>query len=468
MNKKKMQLSDYMALLSVALLTFIGIMAETALNVTFPELARVFKIALDTTQWLTAGYLLMVTIMMGTTAYLLKRFSTKHLQLAAVVAFIIGDIGSAMAPNFTILMLSRLLQAVATGIATPTLFHLVFTQVPREKLGMMTGMAGMIISFAPALGPTYGGWVSTSMSWRALFWLLLPIAAISLLLGQHYIPAGAGTKQVSFNLPSFGALALAMFTWVYAFSLIGNVGITPKFYLLMMLALGLFGTFGWLNFRGSTTLMDLRIFKHYEISLNGVTYFSLQFINIGLSTVIPVYAQYTLHASPLVAGLILLPGTILGAVMSPISGALADRMGFALPVITGSCLLTLGTASFLLFQAKLTPAWIAIFFMLLRAGFNMTFANTISNLSTKVPVQSVADVSSIFNVLQQFAGATGVVFLASLMAQFENHGTGSMAMRIYLGGHIDFMMGFILALVVLVANLVNYHFQYHLGKEKGA
>ena len=169
MNKKKMQLSDYMALLSVALLTFIGIMAETALNVTFPELARVFKIALDTTQWLTAGYLLMVTIMMGTTAYLLKRFSTKHLQLAAVVAFIIGDIGSAMAPNFTILMLSRLLQAVATGIATPTLFHLVFTQVPREKLGMMTGMAGMIISFAPALGPTYGGWVSTSMSWRALF-----------------------------------------------------------------------------------------------------------------------------------------------------------------------------------------------------------------------------------------------------------------------------------------------------------
>ena len=98
----------------------------------------------------------------------------------------------------------------------------------------------------------------------------------------------------------------------------------------------------------------------------------------------------------------------------------------------------------------------------------MTFANTISNSSTKVPVQSVADVSSIFNVLQQFAGATGVVFLASLMAQFENHGTGSMAMRIYLGGHIDFMMGFILALVVLVANLVNYHFQYHLGKEKGA
>lgn len=96
MSKARMRGGDYLALLAVALLTLIGILAETALNVTYPELAQVFQISLDITQWLTAGYLLMVTIMMGTTAYLLKRFPAKRLQLVAVLLFIVGDVGSAL------------------------------------------------------------------------------------------------------------------------------------------------------------------------------------------------------------------------------------------------------------------------------------------------------------------------------------------------------------------------------------
>ena len=151
MSKARMRGGDYLALLAVALLTLIGILAETALNVTYPELAQVFQISLDITQWLTAGYLLMVTIMMGTTAYLLKRFPAKRLQLVAALLFIGGDVGSALAMNFPVLMVSRLLQAMATGLSTPMFFHLIFTLVPREKLGAMTGVAGMVISFAPAL-----------------------------------------------------------------------------------------------------------------------------------------------------------------------------------------------------------------------------------------------------------------------------------------------------------------------------
>lgn len=461
MSKARMRGGDYLALLAVALLTLIGILAETALNVTYPELAQVFQISLDITQWLTAGYLLMVTIMMGTTAYLLKRFPAKRLQLVAALLFIVGDVGSALAMNFPVLMVSRLLQAMATGLSTPMFFHLIFTLVPREKLGAMTGVAGMVISFAPALGPTYGGWLATVWSWRAIFWFVLPVALISLWLGQRFITVIPAKQPAHFNLASFLALALAMFTWIYALSMIGRFGFTGLFYWLLALALVLYGFFIYLNFRGATPLVDLRIFQHLAVSLDGLTYFCLQFINIGLSLVIPIYAQYTLHASAFISGVILLPGTLVGAVMSPLAGALADRVGFAVPVIGGSCLLTLGAAGFFFGQAQLTVLKMTLLFVVLRAGFNMAFANTISNASTHVALQNTADVSSLFNMLQQLAGATGVVFLASLMALFENQGTGTMAMRTYAGGRIDFGLTFSLALIVFGTALVNYHFQAH-------
>lgn len=461
MSKARMRGGDYLALLAVALLTLIGILAETALNVTYPELAQVFQISLDITQWLTAGYLLMVTIMMGTTAYLLKRFPAKRLQLVAVLLFIVGDVGSALAMNFPVLMVSRLLQAMATGLSTPMFFHLIFTLVPREKLGAMTGVAGMVISFAPALGPTYGGWLATVWSWRAIFWFVLPVALISLWLGQRFITATPAKQPAHFNLASFLALALAMFTWIYALSMIGRFGFTGLFYWLLVLALALYCFFIYLNFRGATPLVDLRIFQHLAVSLDGLTYFCLQFINIGLSLVIPIYAQYTLHASAFISGAILLPGTLVGAVMSPLAGALADRVGFSVPVIGGSCLLTLGAAGFFFGQAQLTVLKMTLLFVVLRAGFNMAFANTISNASTHVALQNTADVSSLFNMLQQLAGATGVVFLASLMALFENQGTGTMAMRTYAGGRIDFGLTFSLALIIFGTALVNYHFQAH-------
>ena len=106
----------YLAIISLALLTFIGILNETSMNVTYPKLSRQFAVSLDTIQWITTGYLLMVTVTMGTTAYLLRQFKAKHLQLAAVLAFTFGDLLCAMALNFPMLLVGRLIQAMATRL----------------------------------------------------------------------------------------------------------------------------------------------------------------------------------------------------------------------------------------------------------------------------------------------------------------------------------------------------------------
>lgn len=453
------QQHTYLAILSLALLTFIGILNETSMNVTYPELSREFAVSLDMVQWITTGYLLMVTVTMGTTAYLLRQFTAQKLQLVAVAAFITGDLMCALTGSFAVLLAGRLIQAIATGLSTPILFHIIFTEIPRERLGAMTGFAGMVISFAPALGPTYGGWISAVTSWRMIFWLLLPFVLVSLLLGQLFIRNRPIGNQQPFSYGSLVSLALALFTVVYGLALIGRSGL--RWVVLAWLVAGacFFALFVYVNNHGRSRLFDLGVFRSKPLRLATLTYFNLQFINIGISLVIPLYAQYVLGSTSTVAGLILLPGSVFGALLAPFAGRLADSQGFATPVTFGGVLLLAGTLCFALFQPGLTPVLIMVFFIILRIGFNFAFGNTISNATVLVAAQNSADVNSIFNMVQQFAGSLGTAFLAAVLAIYQNSGAGSLQARSYAGGRFDYLFLLAMAIIALAAIVVNYQLQ---------
>lgn len=456
----------YAALGSLALMTFIGILNETSMNVTYPELASLFHVSLDVVQWITTGYLLMVTITMGTTAYLLRQFPARRLHLVSVTAFIVGDVLSAMAVNFPLLLTGRLIQSVATGLATPILFHLIFTEIPREKLGAMTGFAGMVISFAPALGPTYGGFISETLSWRMIFWLLLPLALISLVLGQLYIRNKPFGNDRPFSYGSLLSLAVALLAFVYGCSTIGKTGFGPAFWILMVIGLVFLLTFIYVNNHGKSQLFDLTVFRVKPLRLSTLTYFNLQFINIGISLVIPLYAQYVLHTSATVAGLVLLPGTVLGALLAPVAGRIADEQGFAKPVTCGGALLLIGAACFVIFQGQLTALWLMIFFLILRVGFNFAFGNTISNATVLVDQRNSSDVNSIFNMVQQFAGSLGTGLLASIIALTQQGGNGSVGQRTFTGGRFDYLLVMVMALVVVIAIIINYRWQKRLAVDR--
>lgn len=446
----------YWAIFSVALMTFVGILNETSMNVAYPLLARQFKLSLDVIQWITGGYFLMVTIVMGTTAYCLRQWAARRLHLIIIGAFALGNLMCALAPNFAILLGGRLVQAIATGFSTPMLFFLIFTQVPRDRLGLMNGLAGMVISLAPALGPTYGGAVLAVTTWRMIFWLLLPIALISLIIGQltiRNVPAG---NQLPFSFQALIVLAAGLLSIVIGVSQFGKFGWVPGCWLLLMLGILLLILFVYLNQRGQTRLFDLRVFKLSTIRLAAWTYFGLQFINIGMSLVIPIYCQYVLHTSSLLAGLTLLPGSLLGAVMSPLAGDVADRVGFGLPSCFGALMVVLGTLCVFGWQYWLTPGLITCFFIILRLGFNAAFANTMSTASTSVSPLQATDVNSLFNMLQQFAGSLGVGVTTALIAYRQNNGRGSLTTRTFAGSRLAFALLLVMALTILLAVMVNF------------
>ena len=452
--------TTYWVLFSTALITFLGILNETSMNVTYQILCNEFHISLDMVQWITAGYLLIVTIIMGTTDYLIRKYAVRWLHLTAGVSFIFGCLMCALAPNFTVLLIGRLIQGIATGFSTPLMFHLIFTQIPKSKIGVMSGVAGMVISFAPALGPTFGGAVASIIGWRWVFWIIIPFVILGTVVGQFTIHKHYMVNDKPFSFFGLLFLGISLFCFVFATSQLGSHGFTQDFWMWVLLGILLTVIFVTVNHFGKAELINLQIFKYGSISLATVTYFCLQFINIGLSVIIPTYAIYVLHSSSFIAGLILLPGSIAGAFTSPLAGTIADRIGFRLPISIGSYLMIIGTWFYIGPQVLLTPLFISLVYIVIRVGFNLAFYNTISNASTVVNQKETADVNSVFNMVQQFAGSISVSLSAALISiQQRNKPTSAITFHTYLGGRQDFIMMFLLAVVIAITVWLNFHLQ---------
>lgn len=230
-----------LAILSTGLLSFIGILVETSLNVTFPTMIKQFNTSLGTVQWLTSGYLLMVTIVMSTTAFLIKHFNTRTLFRIAVLSTLVGTVLAMLAPDFPFLMIGRIFQAVATGLSTPLMFHVILSLVPQSRLGIYMGLASMITSFAPALGPTYGGLLNYYFSWRMIFIITLPLIII-LLIGESSIRLKAVGSHDRFDLLGLGLLSLLFYGLIEAFDQAGSHSfISSNFGLTILLVIILFG-----------------------------------------------------------------------------------------------------------------------------------------------------------------------------------------------------------------------------------
>lgn len=398
-----------LSILAVGLLSFTGILIETSMNVTFPTLVKQLGVSLATIQWLTTGYLLLTTIVMSTTAFVLKKFDPLKIFIFAAVCCFIGSIICLLAPDFPVLMAGRLLQAVSTGLSTPLMFSLIFEEVPSSKLGIYTGLAGIVISLAPALGPTYGGVVNGMWSWREIFVGVLPLIILLFVIGIMTIRGNArGTKGISFDYLGVVGLAIIFSMVLFTFDQTGRFGwLSVQFLGWVVGSIIIIWLFFFYNQHSSRQLIDFSILKIPVLRLRLFGYFSLQFINIGLSFVLPIFAQTVLKLDSAQAGLMLLPGSLLGAAVGPIAGYMYDRRGAWMPMLINGLLITIGSGMLWIKSENLTMLGIILIYILVRIGFSMGFGVSLSDGSMQVQGPKKSDQNSLYSMMQQYAGSLG-------------------------------------------------------------
>ncbi len=201
---------------------FVSILNETLLNIAYPELMKEFSVAALTIQWLSTGYMLVIGILVPVTALLQQWFTTRQLFLSAMIIFLTGTVVCAAAPWFGILFIGRIVQALGTGLMLPVLMTTILVIYPPEKRGGAMGLIGLVIMFAPAIGPTLSGLIVDSLSWRWLFYLVIPLTVFSIVFAGCFLKNVTVLTKPKIDLVSILLSSIGFGGIVYGFSKAGE------------------------------------------------------------------------------------------------------------------------------------------------------------------------------------------------------------------------------------------------------
>ncbi|SFB94644.1 MDR family MFS transporter [Streptococcus equinus] len=451
MSEEKISAKVIRAIVGAGMLSFCGVVVETAMNITFPTLMKEFNINTSTVQWMTTIYLLVVASVVPLSAYLKRSFKTKSVFLAANLLFILGVLIDGVAPSFALLLVGRVIQGIGVGIALPLMFNIILDQVPMSKIGAMMGVGTLITAVAPAVGPTFGGFVSSHFGWRFIFVLLIPVLLISLVLGVTSIEQKNEVKRETLDVISVIAI-LALFVGLILG--INNLAEYSFFSLPVLggLCLGILGLVALV--RRSLTLdqpiVNLLVLKNHKFTGHVVAFFLFQIVNLGMSFLIPNYVQLVNHETSTVAGLLVFPGAILGACFAPFSGNILDRLGAKKPIMFGISLLVLALCLFSVFGLHLSNTWLMIFYIISMAGTGIAFGNIMTNGQRQVTSDKRADANAIFNTLQQFAGAVGTTVASLVVALSQSNTSISYSEATARGSRNAFIILLVLAVIELI------------------
>lgn len=395
---------------------FCTILNQTILSTAFPALMKAFDISTSTVQWLTTGFLMVNGIMIPISAYLSSRFNTKRLFIIAMAVFEIGTILSWLAPSFAALLTGRLIQAVGVGINMPLMQNIMLTIYPPEKRGAAMGINGLVIGLAPAIGPTLSGWVIDNYSWRWLFGMIVPIAALviiaSFVLVKNVIP----NRRPKLDWLSVIISTLGFGSMLYGFSSVGDKGWTDPVVLATIVIGAILVVFLVLRQNKlDEPFLEFKVFKSGEFTLATILSSIVMMAMVGVELVIPLYLQIIHGMSAFHSGLTLLFGALFMGIMSPITGNLFDRHGAKRLAVTGMFILTVGTLPFA-FITRDTPTIYIVFLYAVRMfGISMVMMPVTTAGMNSLPFNLISHGTAVNNTLRQVATSVGTAIMISVL-----------------------------------------------------
>lgn len=415
--QRKLDTKLICSIFAAGLMSFSGVLIETAGNVTFPVLMNEFHVNMATVQWMTTGYLLVASIVMPLSAYLKRNFSSRKLFIAASVFFIFGLLIDVWAKKFMFLVLGRIVQGAGAGIAIPLMFNIILERTPLDKIGLLMGIGTMITAVAPALGPTFGGLVVNLLGWRYIFIFIIPVMVISLIMGLFSISEDSEKLQrTKLDVTGFISIAVTFIGLILAFSNLATILQKPLNFIVPFI-IGVIGLCVFISnsLKVVNPLINIRVLNKKQFSQGLSAYFIFQINTLGLSFILPNYVQIVNHSTAMTAGLLLLTGGLIGAIASPIGGRMLDNYGARKPIMTGAIFEFIGGLLFCLFAASLNSWKVILFYSITMLGTGLVMGDTMTSSINSLNEKENTDGNGLFNMAQQFAGAVGTSIVSAIM-----------------------------------------------------
>ncbi len=437
---------------------FVVILNETLMGVALPVLMRDLHVDANAAQWLSTAFMLTMAVVIPVTGWLIQRFNTRPVFITAMTLFSVGTLIATVAPGFTVLLLARVVQASGTAIMMPLLFTTVMTLVPPAARGRTMGNISIVISVAPALGPTISGLILSVLDWRWMFILVLPIALAALALGFARIQNVTTPKPTHFDVFSVIVSAFGFGGIVYGLSNLGAIaeGGNP---LSGWLPLGV-GVIALAIFIGrqlqlqkrDDALLDLRTFRSRQFTLSITMIVVSMLALFGTIILLPIYLQNVLGLDTLGTGLLLLPGGLVMGLLAPIVGRIYDRIGPTALVVTGSVLVSVVFWAMTLFTQGTPVGWVLAAHVTLSFALALMFTPLFTSGLGALSPDLYSHGSAIVGTVQQVAGAAGTALFVTIMVAraltLGDRGVGEVAATAD-GIRLAFLAGAIISLFVI-------------------
>jgi EmrB/QacA subfamily drug resistance transporter len=404
---------------------FIAFLNNTLLNIALPSIMVDLNIEAATVQWMTTGFMLVSGVMIPATAFLIEKYTVRRLFLVAMGLFTAGTVLAGIAHIFPVLLAGRMVQASGTAIMMPLLMNVMLVSFPVEKRGAAMGLFGLILMAAPAIGPTLSGWIVEHYDWRMLFHFVTPIAATVFILGFLLLKDKKDKVNIQLDYFSLVLSSIGFGGLLYGFSSAGNKGWdSPHVYATILVGVIALVTFILRQSRLDRPMLNFGVFKYPMFALSSSITMVLNMAMFSGMLLLPIYVQTIRGISPMDAGLLMLPGALLMAIMSPITGRLFDKFGGRVLAVSGLAITVVTTYFFSQLTLTTTYTYLMILNAVRMFGMSMVMMPVSTNGLNQLPRRFYPHGTAMNNTLNQVSGAIGTALLVTVMStRTETHAT---------------------------------------------
>lgn len=407
--------------------TFVTVLNQTVVTPALPSVMTEMNVDAATAQWLTTGFTLVNAIMIPITAYLTDRYSTRNLFVVAMGVFTAGSLLAGWGPSFPVLLGGRLLQAAGAGILMPMVMTVLMLTFPIDKRGSAMGMFGVVIAFAPAIGPTVAGIIIDNASWHDMFFIIAGLSAFVIVCSLFVLDrTPAPDKQTTLDKPSVILSSLGFGCLLYGFSVIGSYGISAQAALATVVGIVSLVLFFRRQLKMENPMLQVRVLANRKFLIGTIIGMVVQASLLAAGILLPIYLQSLLGYSATVSGLVILPGAIVMGAMGPIAGRLFDKHGPRVLSLVGLSLLTITTFAMAFLGDSTGVVYLTILYTV------RLFSLSLVNMPITTWAMNALDNSlinhgtSVNNTFRQVAGSLGTAVLVSVMTIATNMSSGSL------------------------------------------
>jgi len=394
---------------------FMSILDVSIVNVAIATIQSDFGGSTADVAWITTAYSLVLGVVVPASAWLGDRFGLDRVYMISLGGFALASALCGLAWSLNSLIAFRVVQAIPGGLLPVVTLTMVYRIVPRQKIGTAMGMYGLGIVFAPAIGPTLGGYLVEYVSWRLVFYINVPVAVLALIAAAIALPKFTRAPTRPFDIWGFVTVATGLVALLLAFSEGQSWGWTS--YRVLILIVGgflLLALFVTIELEVDHPLLDLRVFHSAAYTTSLIIMGVMMTGMFATLFYIPLFLQAGQGYQALDTGLLLLPQALVMAFLMPISGRLYDKIGPRWLVVSGLLVAAFGSYGLAGINPDMTREKVVLWMCIRAAGVGMAMMSIMTGGLASLDPKMTNTGSAINTVVQRVSAALGLAALTAM------------------------------------------------------